>query len=104
MDKKGFTMPKNSELIKTITLSSSRNGVISVAHLDHPYGENSEPVVSIGVSLQGDTRNPEWQVHIPYRDIDALIGALKEAKERNEARDPGYHPHDELASDTGGGY
>lgn len=96
-------MPKKSELIKTIKLSSSKSGTISVAHLDHPYGESSDPVASIGVSLEGNEQNPEWQVHIPYRDIDALIGALKEAKEKNETRAPGYHPHDELASDTGGG-
>ena len=97
-------MPKNRELIKTIKLTSSTNGVISIAHLDHPYGDYSDPVASIGVSLDGNTQNPEWQVHIPYKDIDALIAALKEAQKKNEERPAGYHPHDELAADTGGGY
>lgn len=96
-------MAKTSELIQTIKLSSSKSGTISVAHLARPYGENSDPVASIGVSLEGDTDNPEWQVHIPYHDINALIAALKEAQAKNEKRLPGYHPHDELASDTGGG-
>jgi glycine cleavage system aminomethyltransferase T len=96
-------MPKKYELIKTINLSSLKEGIISISHLDHPYGEYSDPVASIGVSRSGDARNPEWQVHIPYQDIDALIAALKEAKEKNDARPAGYHPHDELAAETGGG-
>lgn len=95
-------MSKKREVLQTIKLSSSKKGIISIAHLDQPYGENSDPVASIGVSLEGDTENPEWQVHIPYDDIDAVITALKEAQEKNTTR-VRYRPHDELASDTGGG-
>ncbi len=96
-------MPKTTELIKTIKLSSLEGGTISILHMEHPYGENSDPVASIGVSLKGEAENPDWQVHIPYRDIDALIGALRDAQEKNGERAPGYHPHDELSADTGGG-
>lgn len=88
--------------IKSIRLSTHPEGNISVAHLEHPYGEFSDPVVSIGVSLQPDP-TPQWQVHIPYRDLDDVIKLLEEARRDKEARGNTYHHTDELSSDTGGG-
>jgi hypothetical protein len=89
-------------IINSLKLSSQKDGCISVAHIDRPYGDLSDPVVSIGVSLKPDP-TPQWQVHIPYRDLDAVIELLHEAKRYRDAHDTGSHPHDELASDTGGG-
>ena len=72
----------NSELLKTIPLSGTDKGVISISNMDEPYGEGSSSVVSIGVSIKGDGNNPDWKAHIPYENIDEVIEALKEAKEK----------------------
>ena len=72
----------NSELLKTIPLSGTDKGVISISNMDKPYGEGSDSVVSIGVSIKGDESNPDWKAHIPYDNIDEVIKALKEAKEK----------------------
>jgi hypothetical protein len=37
-------------------------------------------VASIGISLQANTEEPDWKVHIPKANIDAVISALQEAK------------------------
>ena len=71
-----------SELLKTIPLSGTDKGVISISNMDKPYGENSDSVVSIGISLKGDNSNPDWKAHIPYANVDEVIEALKEAKEK----------------------
>ncbi|MBD3789084.1 MAG: hypothetical protein IE885_01740 [Campylobacterales bacterium] len=94
-------MSKNTTLIKTITLPHKSGGTITVVNINEPYGELSSTVTSIGVSLSD--KEPEWKVHIPINKIDELISALHEAKKVFEERDTGYHAHDELASDTGGG-
>ncbi|MFV0480994.1 MAG: hypothetical protein ACK5LP_03320 [Campylobacteraceae bacterium] len=73
---------KSNSIIKTFKLADSRNGVISVSHLEEPYGAKSAPVVSIGISLKGNTEDPDWKAHIPYENLDELIEALKQAKER----------------------
>jgi hypothetical protein len=39
-------------------------------------------VVSIGISLGGDEKRPDWKAHIPYENIEEVINALKEAKKR----------------------
>jgi hypothetical protein len=65
---------------KTIALSGTKNGVISVTKIDKPYGENSASVASIGVSLAGNVNEPEWKVHIPLDNLDEVIKALKELK------------------------
>ena len=65
---------------KTITLSGTKKGVISVTKIDKPYGENSHSVASIGVSLTGNDQEPEWKVHIPLDNIDEVIEALKDIK------------------------
>ncbi|MEN4053207.1 MULTISPECIES: hypothetical protein [Sulfurimonas] len=65
---------------KTIALSGTQNGVISVTKLENPYGEGSGTVASIGISLSGDANNPEWKVHIPLENLDEVIKALQELK------------------------
>ena len=75
-------MGGTSTLIKDIKLASKEGGVISVSHVTKPYGEASESVVSIGISLKGDTGKPDWKAHIPYENIDEVIAALTEAKEK----------------------
>ncbi|RRS30286.1 MAG: hypothetical protein P794_07485 [Epsilonproteobacteria bacterium (ex Lamellibrachia satsuma)] len=68
--------------IEEITLSSAKDGKITVATVEEPYGKNSESIASIGISLQGGTGEPDWKVHIPKANIDAVIAALQEAKKR----------------------
>jgi len=75
-------MGGTSTLIKDIKLASKEGGVISVSHVTKPYGPESESVISIGVSLSGDGGKPDWKAHVPYENIDELIDALKEAKEK----------------------
>ena len=65
---------------KTIALSGTKNGVISVTKINEPYGEGSGTVASIGISLSGDANNPEWKVHIPLDNLDEVIAALQELK------------------------
>ena len=72
---------KKTKLLKTIPLANTNEGVITISHIEEPYGENSKPVVSIGISLDGDEKNPAWKAHIPYENIDDVIEALKEAKQ-----------------------
>ena len=66
--------------VKTLPLSSTEKGKIEVAVLEEPYGAGSEPVASIGIFLDASNDEPDWKVHIPKADIDAVIEALKEAK------------------------
>ena len=70
----------NSKVIKEFKLANTKDGVISVAHIDEPYGSDSNPVVSIGISLKSDNKEPDWKAHIPYENLDELIEALQEAK------------------------
>jgi len=65
---------------KTITLSGTKQGVISITKIDEPYGENSASVASIGVSLAGEKNEPEWKVHIPLDNLDEVIEALRSLK------------------------
>ncbi len=71
---------KESKLIKEIPLSSADNGMITVATVQEPYGEGSSPVVSIAVWLSKSSEEPDWKVHIPADNLDAVIEALQEAK------------------------
>ncbi|MDF1879227.1 hypothetical protein JHD46_06170 [Sulfurimonas sp. SAG-AH-194-C20] len=64
----------------TIPLSSTKKGVISVTKVERPYGENSAPVASIGISLSGNAESPEWKVHIPMDNLDEVIKALSALK------------------------
>lgn len=73
-------MSSNVSIIKEIPLDGTKKGVISVTKIDEPYGAGSDSVASIGISLTGDSKNPEWKVHIPLGNIAELIEALKEVK------------------------
>ena len=72
---------KKTKLIKEFPLANTKEGVIKVSHIDEPYGENSKPVVSIAISLNGE--DVDWKAHIPYENIDDVISALQEAKKSN---------------------
>jgi len=65
---------------KTIPLSGTKNGVISVTKIEEPYGAGSHTVASVGISLAGNSDEPEWKVHIPLENIDAVIEALSALK------------------------
>jgi len=65
---------------KTIALSGTKNGVISVTKIDEPYGKESASVASIGISLAGNANEPEWKVHIPLENLSEVIKALQEIK------------------------
>lgn len=86
--------------VTSFHLAHTKEGKISVAHIEKPYGEFSSPVTSIGISLDGEKE--EWKVHIPYENLDELIKALNQSREVCKSI---LHerPHSELGSDTGGG-
>jgi uncharacterized pyridoxal phosphate-containing UPF0001 family protein len=73
---------KTNQVIAEFPLAHTKEGKITVSHINEPYGENSKPVVSIGISLNGDESKPDWKAHIPYENIDDVIAALKAAKEK----------------------
>ncbi|OQX73370.1 MAG: hypothetical protein B6D59_05905 [Campylobacteraceae bacterium 4484_4] len=79
-------MGGKSTIIKSFKLAGTKEGTISVSHLEEPYGEDSAPVVSIGISLKGNIDEPDWKAHIPYANLDDLIEALTEAKEKQTKR------------------
>ena len=63
-----------------MTLSGTKDGKITVTTVTQPYGPKSESVASIGITLQAGAEEPDWKVHIPKANIDAVIAALQEAK------------------------
>lgn len=65
---------------KTIALSGTKKGVISVAKIAEPYGAGSGTVASVGISLAGNANEPEWKVHIPMDNLDEVIAALQDLK------------------------
>lgn len=65
---------------KTIPLSSTTKGTISVQKIENPYGSDSKPVASIGISLKGDSQTPDWKVHIPMDNLEEVIEALSALK------------------------
>lgn len=65
---------------KTIALSGTKKGVISVTKIDQPYGEGSGAVASVGISLAGNAESPEWKVHIPLDNLEEVIEALQSLK------------------------
>jgi len=67
--------------VDELTLSGTKDGKISITTITEPYGPKSESVASIGISLQAGAEEPDWKVHIPKANIDAVIAALQEAKE-----------------------
>lgn len=75
-------MGGKNTVLDTFPLADTKKGVISVSHLEEPYGTGSFPVVSIGISLKGDDKSPDWKAHIPYENLDQLIASLQEAKKQ----------------------
>lgn len=69
-------------LIEEIKLSGTESGKITVTTIAEPYGAGSKSVVSIGIALQANSEDPDWKVHLPKENIDAVIEALLKAKER----------------------
>lgn len=65
---------------KTIALSGTKNGIISITKIEEPYGAGSATVASVGISLSGNVAEPEWKVHIPLDNLDEVIQALQEIK------------------------
>lgn len=70
----------NVTLKKEISLANTEKGVIAVSKIEKPYGEGSNTVASIGISLAGNATEPEWKVHIPLENLDEVIEALKAVK------------------------
>ena len=64
----------------TVPLEGTKNGVISISKIEEPYGEGSNTVASIGISLAGKADEPEWKVHLPLGNLDAVIEALQKLK------------------------
>lgn len=65
----------------SIPLSGTKNGVISISKIEEPYGAGSNTVASIGISLAGNAEKPEWKVHLPLNNLDAVIEALQKLKQ-----------------------
>ena len=63
---------------------------VSVARIEEPYGEGSEPVVTIGSTLKGKPNEPTWVVHVPAnlvpRVCAAMLNSLSDAAHIAERR------------------
>lgn len=68
-------------IVEEMALSGTENGKITVTTVAEPYGPGSESVASIGISLQSNSEEPDWKVHLPKENIDTVIAALQKAKE-----------------------
>ena len=66
--------------VAEMDLSGTKEGKITVTTIEEPYGAGSENVASIGISLQANSEEPDWKVHIPKANIDEVIEALQKAK------------------------
>ena len=71
---------RTNKVLKKFKLFGTKDGEISVSHIDEPYGTDSYAVVSIGISLKKDAKEPDWKAHIPYENLDELIESLQLAK------------------------
>jgi hypothetical protein len=62
-----------------------RNAFITVTNLENPHGPGSSSVISVGCTLNGDTENPTWKVHIPVSLATVVAEAvLRRADYGNE--------------------
>ena len=52
------------------------NAYITIRTIDKPYGEGSDPVVSVGCTLKGNLEDPTWKVHIPMGMLKAVALSL----------------------------
>ena len=73
-------MSGNVTLETSIPLEGTKNGVISISQIEEPYGSGSATVASVGISLAGKADEPEWKVHLPLGNLDAVIAALQKLK------------------------
>ncbi|MGW8169161.1 MAG: hypothetical protein ACWGHH_04055 [Sulfurovaceae bacterium] len=73
-------MGQITRIIQEIDLEGTNDGCITIGIIAEPYGAESQSVASIGISLQSNASEPDWKVHIPKENIDAVISALQEAK------------------------
>jgi len=78
-------MSGKNTVLTSFALAGTRKGTVSISHLEEPYGTDSHPVVSIGISLKGNTEEPDWKAHIPYENLQQLIDALEDAKTKFSA-------------------
>jgi hypothetical protein len=60
-----------------IALHGTKEGKISIAKIEEPYGEGSGTVASIGITLNGNVSEPDWKVHIPIENLSEVIAALE---------------------------
>ncbi len=68
------------KLIKELALVGTESGKITIGSIVEPYGAGSGSVASIAITLKADGSEPNWKVHIPKENIDAVIEALQDAK------------------------
>jgi len=94
-------MPKSATEIASVSLAHTKDGVISIAHIEQPYGEYSSPVVSVVISLDG--QGEDWKIHVPYENLDELIKGLEAARDHNETVLRKELHTAELNGDIGGG-
>jgi len=94
-------MPKTMKEIATMSLPHTKSGTISIAHIEEPYGSFSSPVVSIGISMDGEDH--DWKVHLPYENLDCVIKALEKARDMSETMPRNDKHYLDLCGDIGGG-
>ncbi len=70
-------MSRTTQLAE-ISLAGTKKGKIFISNISEPYGAGTDDVVSIGISLNGET--VEWKSHIPYANLDEVIEVLQKAK------------------------
>jgi hypothetical protein len=67
--------------VEEMSLCGTDHGTITITTVEEPYGTGTASVASIGISLQANAEEPDWKVHLPKENIDAVIAALQKAKE-----------------------
>ena len=73
---------KNTILTK-FSLAGTKNGIISVSHLEEPYGSGSFPVVSIGIALEKSGEEP---VQPTYRQQKERRSNAKKVRENTSKK------------------
>ncbi|MCK5455577.1 MAG: hypothetical protein KAI45_00530 [Melioribacteraceae bacterium] len=68
--------------IDEIELSTVDEGKISVSIVAEPYGADSDSVVSVGIFMKKENKEPDWKVHIPKKNLDEVLAALYFAKSK----------------------
>jgi predicted RNA-binding protein with RPS1 domain len=61
----------------TLALSGTKKGKISISNVTEPYGKDTEDIVSIGISLNG--QDIQWKSHLPYENLEDVIAILQKA-------------------------